>query len=252
MFRAFWIATALTVLVSTLSWAGDAVRLNGSTSVANGIVIPHQAEIEKDAGVRIILTPNSSGDGLTDLFSEHADVAMISSDLNSMVTKMDNWAAIYRIDKASFYSFSLGTAQVEFIVNQTNPVKRLTGEQLKSIYLGKITNWKNVGGSNAPIEIFTEGRTGAMQTLFEHDLLGGQPLTGSVTVAFDAPGVAKWVSHSSHGIGFISSTTPASDRKGTASVETDVQIVQHLNLVTHGEPDGDVKRVVDAIMKFRH
>lgn len=39
-------------------------------------------------------------------------------------------------------------------VNKDNPVDNITFTQLRNVYLGKITNWKELGGKNAPIELF--------------------------------------------------------------------------------------------------
>jgi len=252
MLRTF-LATALAMFVGGSAWAagdGGYVRINGSTSVANSIVLPHQAEIEKAAGVKIVITPNSSGAGVTDLFAANADIAMISSDLDEIVTKMSKAAAAYKVDKSQLRTVSLGAAKVEFIVNEANPVRKLTGEQIKAIYLGTISNWKDVGGSAAAIMPFSEARYGAMRTMVEHGLLGGKSVSDQVSEVNEAPLVATMVARSPNGIGFISSTTPALTRKGTAMVETDAQVVQHLTLVTQGEPKADVKRVVEAISTF--
>lgn len=42
----------------------------------------------------------------------------------------------------------IGRDALVFIVNENNPVKSLTRQQLKDIYAGKITNWKEVGGED--------------------------------------------------------------------------------------------------------
>jgi phosphate transport system substrate-binding protein len=41
------------------------------------------------------------------------------------------------------------------IVNKNNPVKNINFEQIHDLYLGKITNWKELGGNDAPIELLT-------------------------------------------------------------------------------------------------
>jgi phosphate transport system substrate-binding protein len=41
-----------------------------------------------------------------------------------------------------------------FVVNKSNPVDTLTSEQLRKIYSGEITNWSQVGGNNAEINVF--------------------------------------------------------------------------------------------------
>jgi phosphate transport system substrate-binding protein len=40
------------------------------------------------------------------------------------------------------------------IVNKSNPINTLSNKQIKDIYKGKITNWKQVGGKNAPIVLY--------------------------------------------------------------------------------------------------
>lgn len=39
-------------------------------------------------------------------------------------------------------------------VNKSNPVNNITFRQLRQLYLGKITNWKELGGNDAPIELY--------------------------------------------------------------------------------------------------
>ena len=48
-----------------------------------------------------------------------------------------------------------------FIVNEENPVQSLTQQQLKDIYAGTITNWKDVGGKDQEIIASSGGRTPA-------------------------------------------------------------------------------------------
>ena len=40
------------------------------------------------------------------------------------------------------------------IVNKNNPVENITFDQLKGLYLGKITNWKQLGGRDAPVDLY--------------------------------------------------------------------------------------------------
>ena len=54
-----------------------------------------------------------------------------------------------------------------FIVNEENPVQSLTQQQLRDIYAGRITNWKDVGGADSPIVAFQRGVDSGSQTLFK-------------------------------------------------------------------------------------
>lgn len=60
----------------------------------------------------------------------------------------------------------IGVDALVFIVNQKNKVKNLTTEQIRDIYSGKITNWKELGGDDAVIEAYQRVLNSGSQTLF--------------------------------------------------------------------------------------
>ena len=71
---------------------------------------------------------------------------------------------------------AIGRDALVFIVNENNPVKSLTRQQLKDIYAGKITNWKEVGGEDLAIVPFQRGEDSGSQTLFRKLLIQGGEL----------------------------------------------------------------------------
>ena len=62
---------------------------------------------------------------------------------------------------------AIGRDALVFIVNDSNPVKSLTQQQLKDIYAGKIPSWKDVGGEDLEIVAFQRGENSGSQTLFQ-------------------------------------------------------------------------------------
>ncbi len=70
----------------------------------------------------------------------------------------------------------IGRDALVFIVNENNPVKSLTQQQLKDIYAGKITNWKEVGGQDLDIVAFQRRADSGSQTLFQKLLIQGGEL----------------------------------------------------------------------------
>ncbi len=76
---------------------------------------------------------------------------------------------------------AIGRDALVFIVNDTNPVQSLTQQQLKDIYAGKITNWKEVGGDDLEIIPFQRGADSGSQTLFEKLLIQGGELMDAPT-----------------------------------------------------------------------
>ena len=72
------------------------------------------------------------------------------------------------LEKAKNSGIDLGKLEITregfvFLINKNNPVKSLTIEQIKDIYSGKITNWNQVGGDDAPINAFQRNRDSGSQ-----------------------------------------------------------------------------------------
>ncbi len=67
-----------------------------------------------------------------------------------------------------------------FVVNANNPVNALTQQQLRDIYAGKITNWKQVGGNDAPIAAYQRNETSGSQNYIKI-FMGDTPLMEPVT-----------------------------------------------------------------------
>ncbi|MCL2002809.1 MAG: substrate-binding domain-containing protein [Oscillospiraceae bacterium] len=63
-----------------------------------------------------------------------------------------------------------------FLVNKDNPVDSLTQQQLRDIYAGSITNWKEVGGNDEEIKPYTRNWDSGSQTAME-DFMDGVPIT---------------------------------------------------------------------------
>ena len=60
-----------------------------------------------------------------------------------------------------------------FVVNKTNPVKSLTIEQIRKIYTAEITNWQQVGGKNANMQVFTRPRNSGSEEVFRTLVMDG-------------------------------------------------------------------------------
>ena len=59
----------------------------------------------------------------------------------------------------------IGYEAFVFFVHKDNPIDSLTSQQIKDIYSGKITNWKEVGGEDKPIEAFQRDEGSGSQSM---------------------------------------------------------------------------------------
>ncbi len=86
-----------------------------------------------------------------------------------------------KTDGAPLEQKAIGRDALVFIVNEDNPVQSLTQQQLRDIYAGKITNWKDVGGKDQEIVAFQRRADSGSQTLFQKLLIQGGELMDAPT-----------------------------------------------------------------------
>lgn len=73
----------------------------------------------------------------------------------------------------------IGRDALVFLCNSQNPVRSLTEGQLADIYAGVLTNWKDVGGTSAPIEAFQRPEGSGSQTLMEKLVMRGRTMAAA-------------------------------------------------------------------------
>ena len=92
------------------------------------------------------------------------------------------------------------------IVNDENSVEDLTKDQIKAIYTGKITNWKEVGGEDRPIAVVSREDGAGTRTAVEELLDFTEQLKPSATVKEGNGNVQSTVSANPNAIGYVSIT----------------------------------------------
>jgi phosphate transport system substrate-binding protein len=75
-------------------------------------------------------------------------------------------------EKSEFYTKAIGQDAIIFLSHSWNSVTDLSLDQLRDIYLGKITNWRAVGGADNGIVPLTRETGSALSTMFVERLFG--------------------------------------------------------------------------------
>ncbi len=98
-----------------------------------------------------------------------------NADLTLSARKMSEDEKAHAVSKSvSVIETPIALDALVFLVHPSNPVKSLTVAQLRDIYLGKITNWKEVGGKDAKINPYVRNQNSGSQELMESLLMNGQ------------------------------------------------------------------------------
>lgn len=123
------------VQASELKWIGCDISLH---SFMNSVA----AEYEKKTGVKISLTEGGSVKGIT-------EVAAGKSDMGGTCRH-----SILRDEEKGVKLQPVAWDAIVVITHKSNPVKNLTLQQVRDIFMGKITNWKEVKGPDQKIRVF--------------------------------------------------------------------------------------------------
>ena len=92
----------------------------------------------------------------------------------------DEQRAYAEENQTTFEYTPIGTEAFVFFVHKDNPITNLTAEQIKDIYSGKITNWKDVGGKNEKIAAFQRNEGSGSQSMLKR-FMGDTPITDAPT-----------------------------------------------------------------------
>jgi len=185
------------LLAAALNAHAGAITVSGSDTMV--ILAQKWAEVYGQAhtDVHIQVNGGGSGVGLAALQKGQIDIADASrpiktAEIESYVKAFGKRPREYKVamDGLSVY------------VNKDNPVKALDLEQLKAIFTGKITNWKEVGGNDAPITIYSRENTSGSYEFFKEHVLKGKDFAAAAQTMPGTAALVQVVEKDKNGIGY--------------------------------------------------
>jgi phosphate transport system substrate-binding protein len=195
--------TKIATILSALLLAAAATANAGSITVkgSDTLVILAQKWAEvymgNNAGVKIQVTGGGSGTGFAALQNQATDLCNASrkikaKEIESCVKAFGKRPTEYKvaIDGLSVY------------VSADNPLKELTVDQLELIFTGKVKNWKEVGGPDAPITVYSRENSSGTYEFFKEHVLKGKDFVASAQTMPGTAAVLQAVAKDKNGIGY--------------------------------------------------
>ena len=179
------------ILATTLVFGLTASARSGQITVkgSDTLVILAQkwAEtyMQQHPDVKIDVTGGGSGIGFAALQAQTTDLCDASRQIKA--EEMQKCIMAFN-KKPTEYKVALDGLSV--YVNEANRVKELTLAQLQGIFTGKLKNWKEVGGADAPITIYSRENSSGTYEFFKANVLQGQDFAAT---AQTMPGTAALV-----------------------------------------------------------
>lgn len=153
---------ALSLVVTSAFAQKVTCKVKGSDTVLPLSQKEAESFMKKNSGSSITVVGGGSGVGVAALLDGTTDIAM-----SSRAMKMDEKLKLQEGGK-SFKSTTVAYDALAIIVNPANKVSQLSREQLESIFTGKIKNWKEVGGEDMKIVVYSrESSSGTFEFIKE-------------------------------------------------------------------------------------
>lgn len=174
-----------------------AQRIKGSDTVLPLTQELSEIYMKRHPNAMITVTGGGSGVGISALLEGTTDIAMASRRIK-FSEKMKMKKARHNPQEVIVAYDALAV-----IVNPQNPVKKLTREQLEGIFRGKITNWKQVGGRDARIVVYSRETSSGTYEFFKESVLHNKNYMSSVLSMPATGAIIQSVRQTPGAIGYV-------------------------------------------------
>ncbi len=225
--------------------AQETLTIAGSTSMQNLSEELGKAFMEKHPGVRVSVAGGGSSAGIKAVKEGTADIGASSRELKPE-------------EKPGLVETVIAKDAIAVIVHPANPVAGLTLAQVQKIFAGEITNWKEVGGRDAAINVYTREEGSGTRGAFEELVMKKAKITPKAGVANSTGAIRTAVSGDPNGIGYVSlgSANEAVKVLAVDGVKPEkntvlggsYKIVRPFIYLTKGMPSGLVKEFLDFVL----
>jgi phosphate transport system substrate-binding protein len=201
---------ALMVVIAISAYSQKTtIKIKGSDTV-----LPlSQKEAEKfmkaNSGSSVTVIGGGSGVGIAALLDGTTDIAQSSRKIKmSEKLKLQEAGTAYKETIIAYDALAV-------VVNPNNKVSKLTREQLEGIYTGKIKNWKEVGGDDLAIVVYSRESSSGTFEFFKEHVLNNKSYAASCLMMPATGAIIQSVSQTKGAIGYV----------GLAYIDKDVKAI---------------------------
>ncbi|MDY0039377.1 MAG: phosphate ABC transporter substrate-binding protein [Desulforhabdus sp.] len=244
-------AVLFSILLTSPAWAGS-ININGSTTVLPIAQKVSEAFMKEHSDVSISVSGGGSGNGIKALIDGTTDVA----DSSRFIKDKEVKAAV---EKGEYpVPFAVAYDCIVPVVHPENPVNDIALEQLKDIYMGKIRNWKELGGPDLEIVVASRDTSSGTYEVWEEKVMNKERVYPGALLQASNGAVAQAVAKNKHAIGYVGFGYINQDLKGLTvngvigneetTLSGNYPISRALFMFTRGWPEGDVLNFINYVL----
>ena len=140
-------------------------KVIGSNTVTPLTTIWAEEFMKMNPKVNIAVSGPGSGVGIASLINGTTDIAQVSREMKAKEYEQATNQGV------NPYEIQVAADALSVVVHPSNPVSELTIAQISAIYTNEITNWKEVGGSDAPIVAISRDTNSGTHVFFKEQVV---------------------------------------------------------------------------------
>ena len=232
------------------------IAVKGSDTMVNLSAAWAEAFMKKTPEAQVSVTGGGSGVGISALLNGTTDICNSSRDVSSE-EKQKGVAAGITVTETN-----VALDGIAIVVNPGNPMKDISLEQLKQIYTGAVSNWKEINGQDAKIIVLCRETSSGTYVFFQEHVLQKQDYTASARLMPATAAIIESVANDAGAIGYVglgyavnakSRVKVLPVKKDAAAVEATEDtvragkypIARPLHCYTNGKPKGLAGQFLD-------
>ncbi|HEX6101111.1 MAG TPA: phosphate ABC transporter substrate-binding protein [Thermoanaerobaculia bacterium] len=178
-------------------FAAKPISIKGSDTMVIMNARLAEAFMKANPAIQVQVTGGGSGVGIASLINGTTDIAASSRPIKTSETDKLK-------QRFATVGFAVPIARdgLSIYLNDKNPVKELTLAQIRGIYTGAITNWKQVGGPDAQIILYSRENSSGTYTYFKDNVLLGKDFAPRAQTLQGTAAVVNAVAKDANGIGY--------------------------------------------------
>jgi len=246
-------------VAATVFAAGQSkITVKGSDTMV--ILAQKWAEIfmKKNAEISVQVTGGGSGTGFAALINGTTDICNASRPI-----KDKEIAQIKEKFNTTPIEIKTAIDGIAVYLNETNGIDELTIAQVKDIYTGKITNWKDVGGPDTKIIVYGRENSSGTYEFFKEHVLQNNDFANQVQTLPGTAAVVNAVGNDKNGIGYggtayskgikLAKVKKDAATEGVLPTEENVKggkypVSRYLYMYILKKPEGDMKTFIDWVL----
>jgi len=228
------------------------LTINGSTTVLPIAQKVAEAYMKANPKVKISVSGGGSGNGIKAIIDGTTDIGNSSRFIKDEEIKA-------AVEKGTYpVPFAIAYDSIIPIVHPSNPVKNLTLDQLKAIYMGQVKNWKEIGGPAMQIVVISRDTSSGTYEVWEEKVMRKERVAPAALLQASNGAIVQAVAKNKYAIGYIGlgyvnkSVKPltVNDIKGSEKTTLDgtYPISRALYMFTRGWPKGDALNFINYVL----